>query len=481
MLYAKERGALRIVAVDAHAAALGLAPGLALADARARFPRLFSAEGDPHADARLLERLALFCDRFSPLVAVDGEAGLLLDVTGCAHLFGGEAALLKDVRRRLQGFGLAVEAALAATPEAAHVLSRFRSGAIAAPGEEGGLVRPLPLAALELSGETALALARAGLKTVGQVADRTPSELVARFGAELTRRLGRVLGEEDIRISPLRPAPEVIAERHLAEPLLETEALVSLLARLAGEIALCLERRGEGGRRFEASFYRTDGLVRRIPLETSRPSRDAAMLIRLYRERLDALSDPLEAGFGFDAVRLSVLRAEKLENVQPSLDGHAVEEADMAALVDRLIARFGAERVLRLAFADTHDPRRVAVALPAVSAAREKPVLWPEPEAGEPPLRPLQLFDPPQAIETLAEVPDGPPLRFRWRKVLHTIARAEGPERIAPEWWREDARALPRDYYRIEDLEGRRFWVFREGLAGEMEGLPRWYLHGLFA
>jgi protein ImuB len=196
--------------------------------------------------------------------------------------------------------------------------------------------------------------------------------------------------------------------------------------------------------------------------------------------KLETLTDPLDPGFGFDALRLGVLRAEPLPEEQVSLEGKAAGETDVAALVDRLVARFGRERVLRFVAHETHDPRRIAACVPVASKAGSQP--WPAPEPAHPPARPLTLFKPPQPIETLSELPDGPPLLFRWRRALHEVARAEGPERIAPEWWRgENCAPATRDYYRIEDALGRRFWIFREGLYEHGHRRPRWFLHGLFA
>ncbi|WP_200939946.1 DNA polymerase Y family protein [Bosea sp. Leaf344] len=479
VLVEMQRGALRITACDRPALDQGLAPGLTLADARARIPGLVSVEADPEADRRQIERLAAFCDRFTPLVALDPPHGLMLDVTGCAHLFGGEAALIALIGRRLSAGGLAHRACIAGTPEAAHALARFTQGGIVPPGGDEAATRTLPLAALRLPPETALALSRAGLKTLADLAERPSAALSARFGEGLAARLRRTLGREDIRITPLRPPPDCVVERHFAEPLLAMESLEAVVVRLVEEAARVLEQRGEGGRTFEFSIFRSDGAVRRIRVETGRPSRDAGAVLRLYRERLDTLADPLDPGFGFDAVRLAVPVCEALNTHQPQLDGRAVEEEAVADLVDRLVARFGRDRVLRFIGQDTHDPRREARMIPATSPPGG--VRWPAPQPHDPPTRPLQLFDPPQPIETLAEVPDGPPLRFRWRRVLHEIARAEGPERIAPEWWRDGPAEPARDYYRIEDAQGRRFWVFRAGFYEAESAPPRWYLHGLFA
>jgi len=476
----KVNGGLRLAACDPGAVRLGLAPGLTLADARARIPELAVVEADPGADGRLLAELAALCDRYTPLVALDPPHGLLLDVTGCAHLFGGEARLSRQLCGRLRRLGFAVRATLAGTPDAARALVRFAEVETVPRGADEAAARSLPVAALGVAEETVVALSRAGLKRLGDLADRPPETLVARFGADLVRRLERILGRADMRIVPLRPPPDCMVERHFGEPLLDPAGLQAVLRDLMAGAARRLEERGEGGRRFEASFFRTDGAVRRIAVETGRPSRDGDAVLRLFAERFEALADPLDPGSGFDAVRLAVSVCEPLAPVQPGLDGRAVGDEALGQLVDRLVARFGRERVLRFVARDTHLPERAAAAVPAADAAAAA-LPWPQPEAAEPPLRPLQIFDVPQPIETLAEVPDGPPLRFRWRRVLHEIARAEGPERIAAEWWRVGADEPTRDYFRVEDTAGRRFWVFRQGLYGRESGQPRWFLHGLFA
>jgi protein ImuB len=479
VVYAHRGNALRLVAGDDRALALGLARDLTLADARARIPGLIAIEAEPEADEALLMRLAAFCDRFTPLVALDRPLGLLLDITGCAHLFGGEGALLATIGRWMQRGGLALRSAVAGTPEAAHALARFGRGGIVPPGQDEAWLRPLPVAALELPPETALALTRAGLRTLADLAERPSKGLSARFGEDLVTRLRRTLGHEDARLTPLRPPPACLVERHFAEPMLDLDGLQEVVARLIAEAARVLEQRGEGGRVFELGFHRSDGAVRRLVIETGRPTRDGKAILRLWRERIESLSDPLDPGFGFDAVRLAVPVCEPLSETQPSLDRRAVEDEAVADLVDRLVVRFGRDRVLRFVAQDTHHPMRAAkarsAALPPDGSA------WPAPLPHEPPTRPLQLFEPPQPVEAIAEVPDGPPIRFRWRRLIHDVARAEGPERIAPEWWRDGSSEPMRDYYRVEDSAGRRFWLFRIGFHEPEQAPPRWFLHGLFA
>ena len=471
---------MRLAAGDRRALALGLAPGLTLADARARVPELRAVEMDRRADAALLERLADLCDRYTPLVALDKPDGLILDITGCAHLFEGEERLRDDCVQRCGTIGIEVSASIAGTPDAARALARFGGAGIVPAGAESDAVRGLPVTGLGLAAETAAALGRAGLKTIGDLMARPRAPLAARFGTDLPARLDRTTGREDIGITPRRPLPACVVERHAAEPIADIDTILAILTGLASEAARILEGRGEGGRSFEVAFLRTDGAVRRIAVTTGRPLRDAKALMRLFREHLDSLDDALDPGFGFDVIRLGVVASETLAPAQASLDGRLVEEDEVADLIDRLGARFGQQAVRRPARFDTHIPERSARTLPA-SAMQANGADWGAPDPGMPPARPLYLFGRPQPIETLAEVPDGPPLRFRWRRVLHEIARAEGPERIAPEWWWDTDDVLTRDYYRVEDSLGRRFWVFREGQYGEDGTSPRWFIHGTFA
>jgi protein ImuB len=467
---------------------------VALADARARIPELAVAEADALADERLLKRLAGLCDRFTPLVALDAPHGLVLDITGCAHLFGGEAGLRAQVMRRMGQAGVAARASIASTPEGARALARFSTVEVARVEDQERLVRQLPVGALHgVPREARIALSRAGLKRIGDVADRPAQVIAARFGQEFVWSLARTLGHESVGITALRVPPIVVAARQFAEPLTQTAALEGLLAELIGEAVVALGERGLGGRVFEASFFRSDGAIARLRIETGRPSRDAAMISKLFQERLAALADPIDVGFGFDAIRLGVSAAEPLGADQPRLDGDDKGGGAVADLVARLSVRFGRDQVLVFQARDTHDPdhdAKLVCALDGIETgsgahlsgiARTRHADWPVAEPNEPPLRPLRLFDPPQPIDTIAGVPDGPPVRFRWRRVLHEIARMEGPERIEPAWWRARGAGLVRDYYRVEDTVGARFWVFRQGIYGQGTVTPRWFLHGIFA
>ncbi len=470
-------GALRLAAVDLAAARAGLTPGLTLADARAQMPGLEVFPHNPHADLDWLERLADGCARYTPMVALDPPDGLTLDIAGCVHAFDTESRLAADVEARMARRGILVRYAFADTPHAARALARF-AGAPAP--DEARALRRLPVAALGLDGEDTVALSRAGLKTVGDVMARPLATIAARFGEGAAMAVRQLQGEVKTPVAPRRRVEPVFAERRFAEPIGRVEDALAILGELATEAGAVLEKRHEGGRRWEARLFRADGQVQRLRVETGQPTRDVALLGRLLRERLGALADPLDPGFGYDLVRLDVALAEPLSASQLRLEGGAAEKGEVGQLVDQLSTRLGRARVRRFSARSSHLPEQAELSLPA--AAPPTPEDWPPPEAGEPPLRPIYLFDPPQPIDTIAaEYPDGPPARFRWRRKLHDVARAEGPERIAGEWWRRTPAPPARDYFRLEDRRGRRFWIFRQGDYAEGEPPPRWYVHGLFA
>lgn len=472
--------ALRLTAVDARAAKLGLYPGKALADARAMIPDLAVIRANETADAKLSEAIADWCERYTPLVALDSPHGLLLDITGVTHLFGGEAAMLQQIRRALASQGFAVCLALAGTAEAARALARNVGGGIVAPGREAEVVAPLLTEALDTDPYIVHALRRAGLKTIGQVAQRKRHELAARFGGEFVTLLDRTLGRGGKPISPRTPVPDLMAERRFAEPVVMEAVIAETLASLGKSLASVLESRGQGARVLEASFFRADGAMRRIAIETGHATRDAATIARLFREKLAALSDPLDPGFGFDLIRLSANLAQDLQAKNASLDANAAD-ADVDFLIDRLATRFGSHRVMRFQAQDTHIPETAAIAVPAQHCESSKLPWQPVRGTEDAPRRPLRLFAKPEPLDDVMIAPDGLPLRFRWRRLPCRVTRAEGPERIAMEWWRHQEARPTRDYFRVEDETGRRFWLYRDGILPHETTHPRWYVHGLFA
>lgn len=467
--------AFRIVAADEVALARGVKLGQGVAEARAICPALEVVTADPEADRRFLDALADWADRYTPLVGLDEDRGLYLDIAGCAHLFGGEAALMADCLDRLFHLGVMAQAAIAPTPGLAWALARYAPGRVAGAGEAKDLVRDLPVPALRLAPEEAAALARVGLRRVGDLVTLPRAPLARRFGAGLVEQLDRITGAAPEPISPRRPVAALMAERRLAEPVIDLEAIDALTGQLAEGLREGLERRGAGAREMELSLFRVDGAVRRIRAGTARPLRDPRWMRQLFSERLAALHEEIDAGYGFETIRLSVAVTAPFEAAQADFSGKGDPEADFSALADRLAARLGRERVLVPSALESHVPERAALLVPHGSAP-SRPGNF-APPSGAP--RPVRLFGRPEPVTATAEVPEGPPITFRWRRSLHRVARAEGPERIAPEWWIDGEAAPARDYYRVEDEAGRRYWLFREGLYERDPDTPRWFVHGL--
>jgi len=464
-----------LTAVDCVAEEAGLAPGMTLADARAVAADLATVPADPRAEAALLSRLARWCGRYTPMVATGGLDGLLLEVTGCAHLFGGETAMLTDMMERLGRLGFAVSGALADTAGAAWAVARFgRPGTVVPPGAAARALDRLPVAALGLDRETASGLAHLGLRRIGDLYGLPRGSLAARFGRETVLFLDRALGHAAEPFESLRdgsPPSERIA---FAEPIGARSDIDAALAHLLERLCAGLERRGAGARRLELACHRVDGSAQMVAVGTARPLRDTAALARLFRDRLDVI-DP---GFGIEAMILSAPGIERQAATQERLDaarGPAGADA-AAALVERLGNRFGFDAVRRAEPVDSHLPERAWRARPAVTPA-DGTSGW----AGAV-LRPPRMLRRPEPVEVEPQDDGGtpalsPPAAFRWRGRRHVVCRADGPERITPEWWRAEATRQPgpRDYWRIEDVEGRRYWLCRSGQPSQ------WRLHGLFA
>jgi protein ImuB len=485
---AKVKNALRLVAVDEVAENLGLARGMALADARAMIPHLVVVDDDPAADAALLNSIADWAERYTPLIAQEarsaatgtnqearrseGPTGMLvLDITGCAHLFGGEEALRADLLARIGTQGFLARAAIADTAGAATALARFTEGGVVVGADTVAALAPLPLAALRLDPEIVSAMDRVGLKRIGQIVDAPRAPLAARFGRELLRRFDQAIGRDEEAIDPRRPPPAFMAERRFAEPIAREEDISATLSSLAASLATSLERHGEGARRLEYTLFRVDGVVARISVGAGRPIREPKLILALFREKFAAIAEDFDAGFGFDMVRLSVIVSAPMDATQTDLAGNAIGEGDVEGLLDRIAARLGEGSVAAIVPRASHIPERAEALVPHEYAGSD-PLVFASAE------RPLRLFVRPEPILVTAGVPDGPPVNFRWRRTAYRVARAEGPERIAAEWWR--AESATRDYYRVEDDAGHRFWLYRDGLYLTETTAPQWYMHGIF-
>jgi protein ImuB len=581
-VYTKEANAYALTGVDARASALGLRLAMSLADARAIHPNLAAVEADPDEDARTLDNIAAWCERFTPVVVLDPPCGLFLDITGCAHLFGGEGALRDQIIKRLCAQGFGARAALAPTPGAAWALARYgtketlflaeRMACASTPGEgrsnaqtpdrlhaphplaspsrdriatpltldspaaerpvgRRGIeeaLAPLPVEALRLEPEATVLLHRIGLKSIGLLLNKPRAPFAARLGEHSMLRLDQALGRATEALTPRRPSPPVFALRRFLEPLFSVETILEATKTLCEDVVEKLDLRGSGARRAVLHLFGVDGRDRVIEIGVSRPEREVKTLMRLFKEKLNRAAENLNAEFGIEAARLDVVQLERFEDAPRTLV--AVEEATasagkISAIVDVLSARLGPQRVLRPKFAEAHAPEKASAWRAALGSkpllprgegagdegrsSKQTPdrlhaphPLTPPPRdrvaippflnspAAERPVgrrgvsrdgvmrRPLTLFARPQSIDAIATVPDGPPIRFRWRRVLREVVRAEGPERISGDWMLSEC---TRDYYRVEDKDGRRYWLYREGLYGESDEPHRWFVHGLFA
>jgi protein ImuB len=521
---------LRIAIANASARQLGICAGLAFTDAKARVPHLLYEDIDRDADQAALLSLAKWMIRFAPLVSVDDRDGLILETTGCAHLYGGEAGLLRALSLVLDREGVLYRSGLASTQVAAAALARAApSGAILENGGERAGLEGLPISALRLSETAETLLRRFGLTRIGQLYGIDRKALARRFQSKaeadaVLLRLDQALGLRHNPLKPIRPAPAKTARLNCPEPIASSEAIGLGLERLTQTLCADLAAFGQGARGFTLHAFRSDGTSAQVEISMARPVRTPEHIVRLFEERIDQI-DP---GFGIDLLLLEAVRVGPMDETAVALAGDlaasSTDVAALAALADRICAKLGEGAVTITAIHESYFPDRAesqAVFKGDLSAEQSSAV-----QTGP---RPIRLLPTPERIQALAEVPDGPPLRFVWRRLTRKVVRADGPERISPEWWtytaplvaapspegtarewltpkfdpRADAalikktrkdleqndlgevvriRPRARDYYRVEDEAGRRYWLFREGLYGDGRGgSPDWFMHGLFS
>ena len=475
---------LLIHAVTRAAAERGARPGARLTDARALDPALIAVPADPEGDAALVQKLARWAGRWSPLVEVDGD-GLRLDVSGVAHLFGGEQGLVEDMRRCFGRIGLTTRIAIAPTAAAAWALAHYSP--CICDEDAGAKLAALHVAALRLDPDTVRTLERLGLKTIGALMDMPRLALARRFreSEDVVDALDRALGRkpEPLTAAPAAPPPRALLK--LEEPVTHPEAAAQALERLIPGLVRQLEERHLGARRLSLTGYRVDGSVAQASVATAIASREPKHLQRLLSDKAAALNPE----FGFDAFALTADWCEPLGAAQESLVEEPSGTRELARLIDRLTVKLGVRAVRRPQAEESHLPERASGWVSAVSSLRAKRS---NPDKAKLDCRapaglamtakhPPRLLDRPEAIDVIYATPEGMPRRFVWRRAVHDIARAEGPERIAPEWWRQPSSSRLRDYYRVEDQAGRRYWIYREGIAGDGRGgAPNWFIHGLF-
>jgi protein ImuB len=536
---------LRLSAVNAGARQFGLSAGQRLADARAAVPDLLTEAHEPEKDQGSLLGLARWMERYSPWVAPDGKDGLLLDSTGVSHLFGGEDQMLKDVQKRLETYGFSTRTAVAETIGAAWALARFSntpsSGLWPPPpvrnagegssqsafsrassrekvpdrADEGPRLHPLPVEALRIDANSARTLRRLGLKTIGSLLALPRASLARRFRGEsihenVLLRLDELTGSRHEALNAINPPSSFMAHRALMEPVISHEGLQNVLTGLVHALTADLATQNQGALRLILKLFKSDGGRAQIPVGLSAPSHDVKHILRLLLPKLDSL----DAGFGIDAMTLEARETGAMVTHQ-----HGFMEDDtltpLATLNDRVMNR-EAKGLSKLEAVASHVPERAELAEPVslipsdhlrsrnsishekAKATRQKPSpalcvgeggrrvptsqAVSRDEGIQTNTRPLLIFAPPEPVRVIAAVPDGPPLRLTWRRVTRKIVKSQGPERIAPEWWNLAEGERPRDYYHIEDDEGRRYWLYRDGLYGDDDATPpKWFVHGLSA
>ena len=466
-----------------------------MTDARATLPDLMAEEIDRDSDARALTALATWMVRFSPLVAQDGPNGLMLETTGCDHLFGGEEGMVAALSERIARVGYIHRIAIAGTLGAAHALARTTAiegaPALQPPGTERDGLASVPVQALRLSGGTLTLLHRFGLTRIGQLYGVDRKALTRRFHSReaaeaVCLRLDQALGLRAEPFAPFRPPPDHVARLPCPEPVSDSAGVSEGLTRLTEDLCRTLTHHGLGAQGFAFHAFRSDGETSNIHVNTARPVRTPSHVLRLFQEKIDRI-DP---GFGIDLLLLEAERTSPMETGKRPLSRDLAQtDVDMpalAALADRINARLGEGTVCITQPEARHPPEAAENATPFSGQLPEDA----SPPDDLPGLRPIRLLSRPERVNAIAEVPDGPPQRFIWRRVTRHVVRADGPERIAPEWWTYlppadgETHTLPRtrDYYRVEDAEGQRYWIFREGLYDDGRGNhPEWFVQGLFA
>lgn len=463
-----------IVAACPAARALGITVGMAATHARALVSDLDFRPAEPEGDAALLDRLALFGVRhWSPVVAVSPPDGLWLDLTGCDHLHGGEARFCRRLLAFCRRAGFTARVAIADTPGAAHALARFGREDIAVVPAGGTLeaVAPLPIAALRLAGGALAAARKFGFETIADLLPVARGPLARRLGLATINRLDQALGATAEPIAGCEDIAPPSVERRLLEPIGTAEAIGQVMEDLLRDLADVLQARGLGARSLRLIALRIDGGEQMVAIGTSRPTRDARHLLRLLKLRIERI-DP---GMGLEQFRLIAPHTEPLaaEALGAVLAGDT-QVSDPARLVDVVAGRIGPQAVFRLAPVESHVPERAVTRASPV----DKPGTWPSWR------RPVRLFARPEPLSrVIALLPDQPPRRFEWRGQAHHVVAGDGPERIHGEWWRRNAEVWAvRDYFRVEDDQGGRYWVFRRGDGIQSEtGDLSWWMHGVFA
>jgi protein ImuB len=459
-----------ITAASPQAQAGGIHAGMMLADARTLYPSLLVLDDKPGLSDQLLQRMAEWCIRFTPVAAPEPPGGIFLDASGCAHLWGGEEAYLADIQKRLAARGYTTRLAIADTIGCAWAVARYgQKSLLIQTGKHTQALLPLPVSCLRLEGEIIVRLHKLGLRQVKDVIGLPRTSLRRRFGPALLQRVRQALGKEQEYLTPVYPVTPFQERLPCLELIQTLKGIEIALQRLLETLCARLRKEGKGLRTAFFRCYRVDGGAAGIEIGTSRATQNREHLFHLFSLKLSTL-EPKEG------IELFLLEAIKVEDYAPPQEGlwessGGLHHPQLAELLDRLAGKLGEEAIRRYLPAEHWWPDRSF--RQALSLSEQPGTEW---RVDQP--RPLQLLHPPECIEVTAPIPDYPPMLFRYRGAVHKIVKADGPERIEQEWWIQEGEH--RDYYCVEDEEGRRYWLFRSGHYNE-EKSPLWFLHGFFA
>lgn len=468
VLAAPERGRMVVKAISAAAQAKGISTGMVVADCRAIFPTLAVFDDDPELTGKLLRALAEWCLRYTPIAAVDLPDGLILDVSGCPHLWGGERGYLKDIISKLSGYGYHVRAAIADTIGTSWAVSRFgKVSPIVEPGMQNEALRLLPVAALRFEQSVVDRMNKLGLYQAGSIIKMPRSAIRRRFGAQTVERLAQALGEETEAIEPVLPIQPYQERLPSLEPIRTATGIEIAIRHLLEKLCHRLQQEEKGLRKAILKLYRVDGKTQQVEIGTSRPSSHTEHLFKLFELKINTIAPAL----GIELFILEAPVVEELPGVQETFWKTAgCNYKEVAELLDKLAGKIGMQAIHRYLPDEQFWPER---SIKLASNLDEMPSTnWPTDLP-----RPIHLLNTPEAIDVMVRIPDYPPVHFRYKGQLHLVKKADGPERIEQQWW--ITRGEHRDYYCLEDEKGARYWVFRLGHYGSDE--PKWFLHGFFA
>jgi protein ImuB len=469
VLAAPDHGRMVVTAANALAQTQGIEKGMVVADARAIILSLEVLDDKPELPGKLLKGIAEWCIRYTPIVAIDPPDGLILDVTGCTHLWGGEKQYLTEILTRIKSFGYNVRAAIANTIGTAWAVTRYGQHAVIENNKQEEALRLLPPAALRLEGETTELLEKLGLRQVKDFMNMPRTALRRRFGTHLLLRLGQALGYEEEGIIPVQPVEPYQERLPCLEAIVTATGIEIALQRLLDALCFRLQQEQKGLRLAVFKGYRVDGKIEQISIGTNRPSCNSRHLFKLFEIKIEII----EPAPGIELFTLDALKVEDLSTVQETLWNNTggLDDIALSELLDRIGGKLGAGCIHRYVPDEHYWPERSFKE--AASLNEQLQTTW---KTDRP--RPLQMLYNPELIEVTAPVPDYPPMLFRYKGKLHKIIKADGPERIEQEWWLQQGQH--RDYYNVEDEEGHRYWLFRSGHY-EAEASYQWFIHGFFA